>query len=920
MEATLQSNELLMTLLFAALERPQDEREAFLREQCGEDPDLYYDVLESLRWEERMGSFLQEPMFDLTTLVSPFESGQVVAERFEIRREIGQGGMGVVYEAYDRRRGQSVAIKAAKPGFQRLLSPELEGALTVRHHNVCLVNEIHTAQTQHGEIDFLTMELLCGETLSARLARGGKLEHAQALDIACQLCAGLSEAHRSGVIHRDLKSANILLCNNADRSCRVVITDFGLASRADDSPAEMGGTPDYMAPELWEGENASVASDIYALGVILYEMVTGRLPHSSPSLRQSLFSSQSLRVRGEAKADGGSPNPDAEIAPPSTWTRHLDPRWDRIIMSCLAMAPAERPQTADEILDELKRKPARKWPFVVVGLWLVLLAVVFGFVRPLRQWVVDSIWPPNVRLAVLPFHGPKDLTTVGNGAVQDLAERIQQLPTDRKWPLNKLSRTLAVIPPSKARDLHADTPERARGVLNATHALSVTVQPDASGKLQTRVQVIDLRSQMTVDELLLPYERSDLGDMPSALTHFIAKSFRLREPAVEDVVAPAAINAYLNGLYFLNRDIHSFDDAMQQFEKAAQIDPTSALPPAGLALALVQKFRSTQQQDYLERAQQYVGVAQSRNPDSVRVLLASARVHLENRHYHRALQDYQRVRQLQPRNVDALLGMGLVYEKLEEPEDAINAFEEAQKLDPEYYRPYQLLGEFFSNRGRYSEAADQFRKTIARAPGFYDAYSSLGAMLIGMQRFTEAELALQKSLAIKETPMALNNMGALMAFQKRYEEAAAFQKRALLYQPDNYEWMLNLADDLRWAGKKSEARPHYQRARELALEDMTIHPTETQARALYAYFSARLGDRATAKHEIRQAINLAPSDNEIRRIAVLTYEAIGERDLALEASRGMTQGELKLLIREPDLAGFCQDPRFKEEVADKGGQ
>ena len=103
--------------------------------------------------------------------------------------------MGFVYEAFDRKRNQRIAIKAAKPGYYRLLSPELQGALQVRHPNVCLVNEIHTTQTAHGEIDFLTMELLEGETLAARLVADGKLPDDEAFKIACQICSGLASAH-----------------------------------------------------------------------------------------------------------------------------------------------------------------------------------------------------------------------------------------------------------------------------------------------------------------------------------------------------------------------------------------------------------------------------------------------------------------------------------------------------------------------------------------------------------------------------------------------------------------------------------------------------------------------------------------------------------------------------------------------------
>ena len=175
-----------------------------------------------------MGSFLLRPVVASSDFPLPFEAAQVVSERFEILRKIGEGGMGVVYEAFDRKRNQRIAIKSAKPGFHRLLSPELEGALKVRHPNVCLVSEIHTAQTRNGDIDFLSMELLQGETLSARLSAQKKLPNDEALEIACQLCAGLAEAHRSGVLHRDLKSANVILCKGAS-GIRAVITDFGLA-------------------------------------------------------------------------------------------------------------------------------------------------------------------------------------------------------------------------------------------------------------------------------------------------------------------------------------------------------------------------------------------------------------------------------------------------------------------------------------------------------------------------------------------------------------------------------------------------------------------------------------------------------------------------------------------------------------------
>ncbi|HUI83029.1 MAG TPA: tetratricopeptide repeat protein [Candidatus Binatia bacterium] len=922
-----------MPLLQEALRLPPEERESHLRAACNGDQELEHELLEALQWEERMGGFLMEPLMDVARLARPFEPGEVISGRFEIQREIGEGGMGVVYEAFDRILQQKIAVKAAKPGFQRLLSPELRAALQVRHRGVCLVKEIHTAQTDLGEIDFLAMEFLEGETLSAYLAEKGKLGQEEALEVACQLCAGLAEAHESGIIHRDLKSGNVILCHDGNGSRRAVITDFGLAGGLSPTSGELWGTPDYMAPELWRGEAASKASDIYALGVILYEMVAGRRPYEDeqpetglqkmttelPEARATVTHRPPVSLACVTEEEWQNPARTAPPAPPSHWTRDLDPRWDRAIMGCLELSPAERTQDVREVREELLRKRIPKWPFVSAATLIVVLTAVIGLVRPVRQRVVDAIWPPNVRLAVLPFNGPNDLAAIGGGALQEAAERIQQLPSERKWPLNRLSRSVAVVPPSRVAYLHVSTPQQARDLLHATHALKVSLEPEG-GRLAAHASIIDLNSQLPVKELSVEYAPQELGTMSAALTHFVAMAFRLRESSSEDRLSTAASTPYLNGIYLLNRDVHSFDEAMAQFQQAARLDPQSALPPAGMALALVQKYIDTEQKIYLQQAREFVVMAQSRNPDSVRVLLASGRVNIATEQYNRALEDYRRIQELEPRNVDALLSLGEVYERLDEPQEAINAFHKAQELDPDYYRSYQLMGQFYGHRGRYSEAAEEFRKTVARAPGFFDGYSSLGAVLIELGDFKEAEDALQKSLQLRETPMALNNLGALMAFQKRYEEAAAYQKRALLYQPKNYTWMMNIADNLRWAGHKADALPYYRKAQELARADIISDPKSEDARAFFAYFSARLGDRTRAEEEIREAINLAPGDNGILRFAVRTYEALGERDAAIDSMRGMSLAELKRLKREPDLADFCQDPRFIQWTIDKGGQ
>src|SRR5262245_33826725 len=176
-----QHDERVMEIVSQARGRPPGELEDFLRSECETDSNLYQEIVDTLKWEQRMGSFLQQPLVALTLVGHRFGPGEIIEGRFEIIRTIGEGGMGVVYEAIDRKRNLRIAIKAAKPGFQRLLSPELEAALKVRHPNICLVNQIHATKTEAGEVDFLTMEFLEGETLSAYLERKGKVAPAEAL-------------------------------------------------------------------------------------------------------------------------------------------------------------------------------------------------------------------------------------------------------------------------------------------------------------------------------------------------------------------------------------------------------------------------------------------------------------------------------------------------------------------------------------------------------------------------------------------------------------------------------------------------------------------------------------------------------------------------------------------------------------------
>ncbi|MCX6621570.1 MAG: serine/threonine-protein kinase, partial [Acidobacteria bacterium] len=161
----------------------------------------------------------------------PLAPGQLLAERFRVVRRIAQGGMGVVYEAFDEKLGRRIALKCARDGHHRNLFSEVRLATEVSHPNICKIHEIHSAQTPQGPLEFFTMEFLEGPSLYSRLEEGG-LQRKEVDAIARDLCAGLAEAHRHQIIHGDLKTANVILTNKPDGTPRAVITDFGLARGA----------------------------------------------------------------------------------------------------------------------------------------------------------------------------------------------------------------------------------------------------------------------------------------------------------------------------------------------------------------------------------------------------------------------------------------------------------------------------------------------------------------------------------------------------------------------------------------------------------------------------------------------------------------------------------------------------------------
>lgn len=869
-----QDDDVVMGLVESALTRPAGEREAYLESACAGDPDLYQQVWDYIQWELRMNGFLLQPFCVPAAVEHPFVPGQLLEQRFRIEREVARGGMGVVYEATDEKLARRVALKCAMAGFGQRLPPEVRHATAISHPNVCKTFEIHTADTRLGKIDFLTMEFLDGETLAERLARG-PVQKAEAATIARQLCSGLAEAHHNKVIHGDLKSNNVILSTDADGAIRAVITDFGLA-RAPESALRTaqsgvrGGTPDYMAPELVRGERASVATDIYALGVLMHVLLTGHTPR---------------RVSGESEAER------CEV-------ESLSSPWQRVIVQCLEPRPEDRFATVEAVWAAIeKRRPVTKW--LIAALVTVIMALAIGL------WQSREKPGTPIRLAVLPFVVDGNPLATADGIAYDVANR-----------LSGLRKNLAVISPREAARNQVRTVQDAKSLLNPTHVLETRLE-NSGQVIVASAELIDVSSGRVVRELKGDYAPGDTQILTKALIATVTRALDLRSSISKEPISAAAYSPYVQGIALLQRDTHSADQAILFLRKASEIDPRSALPLAGIAEAELQKFSTNYGGSWLERAERTVAKAKSLNPDSVAVLLASGLLNQEKGFYEHAVQDFARATEIDANNPDPWRRLATVYDRMNQPDEAIAAFHKAMALQPGYYRAFSDFGIFYYQRGRYREAEDLMRKVVELAPNLDAGHGNLGVFLMDDGRYEDAEKELLQALRLRESEANLNNLGALYNYEERDREAIQFYERGLAIGPPTIAQYLNLGDTYRRLGRAHESLAAYKRGKALAEAELIDNPRQSISRADLALFCARLGDRGRAEFEIAQALQMAPEDGKVMRVAALTYEVLNQRSNTLKSLLNAPADILGELSRQPDLRQLQQDSGFIDIVSKK---
>ncbi len=814
--------------------------------------------------------------------------------------------MGEVYEVDDLELKSRVALKTIAP--DRASSPrqiarfrqEIALARRVSHSNVCRVFDLgHHKDSARGDVLFLTMELVSGQTLSAYLRQHGPLSREQALPIVRQMFTALSIAHQAGIVHRDLKPGNVMLLESAS-GLTVKITDFGLATSPEldetlsSSAPQVVGTPEYMAPEQFRGQ-CSVRTDVYGLGMTLYRMLCGKLPATSDEPFQGV---------------------DAETR------KRIGPRWQSAIAKSLATRPEGRFASVEEFWTALSGESIdRGWRAALMGYRALsigaALVLIIAVVTLLRIEAVSRLFrhlPEQKHIAVLPFANIGD-----DAANKAFAEGVAESLTSKLSQLERYQKSFWVVPSSDTRNVKSL--DEAYRNLNVTLAVTGSVQHTQDG-VDLTANLVDAANHRQIASRFMHVKSSNLDDMQQRVWEAVADMLDLQvSPEIRQELAaggtthPEAYKFYEQGVGYTERfDVGDTDRAIGLFKNALSTDPNYALAYSGLGNAYANEFILTKDPKWIEQATQNARRAVELNPRLLSAHITLGKVYQHTGQLDLAIAEYKQVLEEDPSMVEAEFQLAQVYEVKGKYPEAEAAYKVVIARRSGHWLGYSGLGSLYYSLGRFSEAAQQFKTMIDLAPDNALGYYDLGGVYIGSGRYEDAIAVLKKGLTIRPDTDGWTNLVAAYMYLGRYQEAADAAAKAVELNPHDHNLWRNLADSYHQIpGRQAEARQAYQKALEAAAAQLPVNPNDTQVLSSMALYYAHLGKAGEAKNYISRALELTPNNSYSLFTSALVYEIIGSREKAILSVRKAVNAGYSLdeVAQEPELQGLRSDPRYQ---------
>jgi serine/threonine-protein kinase len=840
--------------------------------------------------------------------------------------------MGVVYRAEDTALGRTVALKflssqiASDPKRVERFRDEARTASSLNHPNICTIYEVGE---QEGEL-FIAMEYVDGRPLSESLRDGGMpvetlLRHGR------QIAGALEHAHERGIVHRDLKPANVVVTPNGTAK----ILDFGLAKRADPDQLQkttqgvatqtsvgLTGTLPYMSPEQLQGGETGPQSDIWGLGVMLYEMASGVRPFHG----ENLYKLCTAIIQ--------EPMPALPASVPAGLAA--------VIKRCLQKEPARRYQRAGELRAALEALEI-SGPAVVVpqpetrragwkpvtwialaAAFLLLAGVGLGLAWRNRtapkspgKSGLGSV-PERVQLAVLPPTGSTENedSAFNDGLVETLTSRLTALT--EKHPL-------AVIPASEVRDHKVATVEAARAQFGINLGLVINVQ-HAAEQERVNYSLVDASTHQQLRGGTITAPRGDPFALQDQVSESVTQALELQLQPQEKVALeahgttePAAYDFYLQGRGYLQDYVkpENVENAINVFNSALKKDPSFAAANAALGEAYWRKYELTHDKRWSDAAQANCYKGAERDSSLAAAHVCLGRVFFGTGKYEKAVAEYRRAADLEPTNDNARGGIARAYEQLGQLDAAETTFKQAIAARPNYWAPYNWLGIFYERHARYDDALAMYSHVVSLAPDSFTGYSNLGSVRILQGKYTEAIPLLQRSLEIRKTADATSNLGTVYFQLHRYADAAATFEQSTQIDPQNYVFWGNLGDAYYWApGRRAEAAAAYAKAIALGEEKLRVNPRDAQVLSSLAMYHAMRGEQKAALDNTDAALRLNPKSPDLLFNAGIVYQQLGDTQRALDVlEKAVAAGISSATLRDtPNFDNLGANPRYLKLV------
>ncbi len=855
--------------------------------------------------------------------------GSDFGTRYRIESLLGQGGMGRVYKAYDKELDRTVAIKVVREGAigqadaLKRFKQELVLASKISHKNILRIHDMGEV----GGVRFISMAYIQGKDLQHIIRENPKMPLERVLKFSQQIAEALAAAHAEGVVHRDLKPQNLLIGNDD----QVFVCDFGLAKSFEDSAIGMTrtgaflGTPRYMSPEQVEGKPADQRADLYAFGLILYEMVTGDVPFTGESTLKVMYQ----RIQEKPKS-------------PKLINADL-PNWlVRIIMRCLEKDVADRYQSAYEILADLQggktssssgvsrsgssiqiqlpEFAGRRWVWFAAG-GVLLIALAFA-IPPVRHLILPggsgsssvSGVPPLASgriIAVLPLQvlgDPSQLSYLAQGIEEALSAKLFQLTevhvttgeavakVDQKQPLEKVARQLGVN--LLVQGTVQGQGDKIRVVLS--------LQDAAAGKRRWTHEF----DGVTGD--LFALEDQIYNQLVSALT-ITPTNEELAKSVARPTDNVAAYDFYLRGRNSLRgNDAKSIQAALDFYDQALKEDPKFALAYTGVAQASLRMYTIKKDAFWTQKALAASQQAQQLNDKLPEVHWMLGAVYRATGKYPEAIAELNRAQALAPNSDDVYRRLGNVYLASGNAPRAIEAYQKAIDLNPYYWINQNSLGDAYYEVGEYEKALQAFKKVTVLEPDVNAGFENAGGVLVQEGKYSDSIPYLEKAIQIEPDSGAYSNMGTAYFFLKRFGEASQAFEKAVALNPNDTVTVVNLGDAYRGSGQTDKARDAYQRAISLGYKELQTNPQDATVMAEIALTYAKIGNPQEAETFIRRAraqdkkdVNIIYTEAQINALTGKSSQALALLEEALQNHYSAENAAV-----DPDLDSLRNNPQF----------